>query len=56
MKHISIKKLLTTLALTTAVVAAATIGASACTTIYVGGNLTQEGTPLSPARRTTAPT
>lgn len=46
MKHISIKKLLTTLALTTAVVAAATIGASACTTIYVGGNLTQEGTPF----------
>ena len=40
------KKLLTTVTAVTALTLAATVGASACTTIYVGGNLTKEGTPF----------
>ncbi len=46
MKHSSIKKLLTSFLVTTAVVAAATISASACTTIYVGGKLMKDGVPV----------
>ncbi len=46
MKHISFKKLLSKLVVTAAVVTVATISASACTTIYVGGNLVKEGTPF----------
>ena len=45
MKH-TFKKMLSKLLVTTAVVALATISASACTTIYTGGNLMQEGTPF----------
>ena len=40
------KKLLATVTAVTALPLAATVGASACTTIYVGGNLTEEGTPF----------
>lgn len=40
------KKLFAALVMTVALLAAATIGASACTTIYVGGNLVEEGTPF----------
>lgn len=40
------KKLLATVAAVTALSLTATIGASACTTIYVGANLTKEGTPF----------
>lgn len=40
------KKLLATVTAVTALTLAATVGASACTTIYVGGNLTEEGTPF----------
>ena len=46
MKHGFLKKLLVTAAITAAVTAAATVSAAACTTIYVGGNLTEEGTPF----------
>ncbi len=46
MKHVSFKKMLSKLVVTAAVVAMATISASACTTIYVGGNLVEEGTPF----------
>ena len=46
MKHLSLKKLAITMTATIGVIAAATIGASACTTLYVGGNLVQEGTPF----------
>ena len=40
------KKLLATVTAVTALTLAATVGDSACTTIYVGGNLTEEGTPF----------
>ena len=40
------KRLLTTAAVAAALTLTATVGASACTTIYVGGNLTEEGTPF----------
>ena len=46
MKHLSLKKLAITMTATIGVIAAATIGASACTTLYVGGNLVEEGTPF----------
>ena len=46
MKHLSLKKLVITATATIGVIAAATIGASACTTLYVGGNLVEEGTPF----------
>ena len=46
MKHGFLKKLLITTVITAAVTALATVGAAACTTIYVGGNLTEEGTPF----------
>lgn len=45
MKH-SFKKAFRTLLVSAAVMAMATVGASACTTIYVGGNLVEEGTPF----------
>lgn len=41
-----IKRLLTTALAVGALTLAATISASACTTLYVGGNLTEEGTPF----------
>ena len=40
------KKLFAALAMTVTLLVAATISASACTTIYVGGNLVEEGTPF----------
>lgn len=40
------RKLLTTAIAVAALTMAATISASACTTLYVGGNLTEEGTPF----------
>ena len=46
------KKLLATVTAVTALTLAATVGASACTTIYVGGNLTEEGTPFVSPRTT----
>lgn len=46
MKKFSLKKLVTAVAVTTSLVAAATISASACTTIYVGADQTQENTPF----------
>ena len=46
MKFRSVKKLLAALGMTTALMLSATIGASACTTIYVGANLTEENTPF----------
>lgn len=46
MKKFSLKKLVTAVAVTTSLVAAATISASACTTIYVGAEQTQENTPF----------
>ena len=46
MKKFSLKKLVTATAVTTSLVAAATISASACTTIYVGAKQTQENTPF----------
>ena len=46
MKQGFLKKLLVTAAITAAVSAVATVSAAACTTIYVGGNLTEEGTPF----------
>ena len=46
MKKFSLKKLVTATAVTTSLVAAATISASACTTIYVGADQTQEKTPF----------
>ena len=46
MKKFSLKKLVTAVAVTTSLVAAATISASACTTIYVGAEQTQEKTPF----------
>ncbi len=46
MKNFSLKKLVTAVAVTTSLVAAATISASACTTIYVGAEQTQEKTPF----------
>lgn len=46
MKKFSLKKLVTAVAVTTSLVAAATISASACTTIYVGADQTQEKTPF----------
>ena len=42
MKKFSLKKLVTAVAVTTSLVAAATISASACTTIYVGAEKTVE--------------
>lgn len=45
-KKFSLKKLVTAVAVTTSLVAAATISASACTTIYVGADQTQEKTPF----------
>lgn len=45
-KNFSLKKLVTAVAVTTSLVAAATISASACTTIYVGADQTQEKTPF----------
>ena len=41
-----IRKLLTTAAAVGALTMAAAMGASACTTLYVGGNLVEEGTPF----------
>lgn len=41
-----IRRLLTTALAVGALTLAATISASACTTLYVGGNLTEEGTPF----------
>ena len=46
MKNFSLKKLVTAAAVTTSLVAAATISASACTTIYVGADQTVEKTPF----------
>lgn len=46
MKKFSLKKLVTAVAVTTSLVAAATISASACTTIYVGAEQTKENTPF----------
>ena len=46
MKNFSLKKLVTAVAVTTSLVAAATISASACTTIYVGAEKTVENTPF----------
>lgn len=46
MKKFSLKKLVTAVAVTTSLVAAATISASACTTIYVGADQTKENTPF----------
>ena len=46
MKKFSLKKLVTAVAVTTSLVAAATISASACTTIYVGAEKTVEKTPF----------
>ena len=46
MKIFSLKKLVTAVAVTTSLVAAATISASACTTIYVGAEKTVEKTPF----------
>ena len=46
MKKFSLKKLVTAVAVTTSLVAAATISASACTTIYVGAEKTVENTPF----------
>ena len=46
MKKFSLKKLVTAVAVTTSLVAAATISASACTTIYVGADQTKEQTPF----------
>ena len=46
MKKGMLKKLLCTCVVTAAAFAATTISASACTTIYVGGDLVEEGTPF----------
>ena len=46
MKKFSLKKLVTAVAVTTSLVAAATISASACTPIYVGAEKTVEKTPF----------
>ena len=46
MKGNTLKKLLCTCLVTAAAFAAMTISASACTTIYVGGDLNEEGTPF----------
>ena len=46
MKRFSPKKLAMAVAMTAALTAAAAISASACTTIYVGADRTQEGTPF----------
>lgn len=46
MKGKSLKKLLSMAVITTALALSATIGASACTTLFVGGNLVEEGTPF----------
>lgn len=46
MKRKPMKKLFAALAMTVTLLVAATISASACTTIYVGGNLVEEGTPF----------
>ena len=46
MKRFSPKKLAIAVAMTAALTAAAAISASACTTIYVGADRTQEGTPF----------
>ena len=46
MKFKSVKKLLAVLGMTTALMLSAAISASACTTIYVGANLTKEKTPF----------
>ena len=45
MKGSVLKKFLCTCLVTAAAFAATTISASACTTIYVGGDLVEEGTP-----------
>ena len=46
MKFRKMKKLLTALSVTTALLVSAAITASACTTIYVGAHLTEENTPF----------
>lgn len=46
MKGNVLKKFLCTCLVTAAAFAATTISASACTTIYVGGDLVEEGTPF----------
>ena len=46
MKKNFVKRLLSTIAIMVAICALATVSASACTTIYVGGNMTDEGTPF----------
>lgn len=46
MKGSVLKKFLCTCLVTAAAFAATTISASACTTIYVGGDLVEEGTPF----------
>ena len=46
MKFRSMKKLFSALTVATALLLSATITASACTTIYVGANLTEENTPF----------
>mgnify|MGYP000543864540 CR=1 FL=1 len=46
MKKGMLRKLLCTCVVTAAAFAATTISASACTTIYVGGDLVEEGTPF----------
>ena len=46
MKGNVLKKFLCTCLVTAAAFAAMTISASACTTIYVGGDLVEEGTPF----------
>lgn len=46
MKSKTIKRLLCTCLVLAAALAVMTVSASACTTIYVGGNLVEEGTPF----------
>lgn len=46
MKNTSMKKLLATLVMTTVMVTVTTANAFACTTLYVGGDLTEAGVPI----------
>ena len=46
MKQMSWKKLIGTAAVAAALAVTGVMGASACTTLYVGGNLVEEGTPF----------